>query len=1345
MIKKAFLTLFVSLFLFNYSFGQTPKKSLTKGITWEQMMSNPNYSLQDVQKKFYEKWANLGYVKEDGYKLFKRWEYWMEAIVDKNGFFDYKKVASEYVRYKQDLDRNIYRSNEANWEQLGPFGFVSNYGIGRINVVGFDPNDVNTLWLGAPAGGLWKSTDAGKSWTPISDDYRMMGISDIEVDYGNSDIVYVATGDREAGDTYTYGVFKSTDGGKTWDDTNFPYAYRITELLINPEDGNQLYAATSSGIYKTVDGGINWTQILSDGNIKQMIFKPRDFNVLYATNTVSGDEKLTFFRSENGGDSFKKLKISSMSSDVTRAAIAVTESNPDLVFLSAAINKSGWDGQDFEGLYKSTDSGNSFNKVQMDTPPELGSQSWYDWTFTVSPDNPDELFAGGVRLYRSINGGRTWAQSVNWSNPNNNDHFHVDHHFIGFQPGTLNLFVGCDGGVYKSNNKGKYWEALNDNLSITQYYKMGVSTTVEHLIIAGSQDNGSHLLKDNDWKRVMGGDGMDCGIDPKNPNIIYASYQLGNIRKSINRGNNFHDMINGNITGEKGSWVTPLAINPQNPDILYAGFESVWKSVDKGENWDKVSGILEDGETIKVVEISPFNTSIIYASTRQNLFKSIDGGSSWTEIKNPNGDFIRDIKASPKKQELVYVVSRSNIYKSLDGGSTWEKINGTLPSVPLTSIAIQNNSLESIYLGTFIGVFYTDNAMTDWIPYNDGLPPVRIGELEINSQFGKLMAASFGRGMWETTLYDFNPNLPYCTTITSPENNSRIVSKSVLFKWDVAQKAEGYIINIGTEIGANDLIDSLDVGNVLQYTWGNIQYEGRVYVSVTPYNSFGQAHNCIDNSYLLGCAYDDKAALIKFYKSTGGDNWTVKWDTTDCDLSTWYGVMLDENGRVSGLDFDGVFDNQNSYSTIGNNLVGIIDSSIGDLEFLKNLYLAGNSLTGEIPNSISKLTGLKEVNLAANDFEGAFPLSLTKLKLKFLDISNNSFTGEIASNLKNWKNMEKFNASHNDFSGTIPSSLGALKSAWTINLSANNLTGKIPYQIYFMKNLYVFNVSDNKLSGKISKRFAKMQSLSFLYLNDNDFEGSIPKEFGDKTWNILYLQNNSLSGCFDENLKQLCSQSGVINFKGNSGLPNNGNLSLFCGEDIGNCAKFPGCVGGFALLTGEVADSLPYNSSIHWQIAEGAEKYIVSIGTESKGTDIANSVDVGNSNSYDAGELPIGKRIYVNITPYNKYGKTLDCEELSFVAVESSSVFEDDTIGLGTFLDIYPIPAKDFISINKKSNQLGDISFSILDIHGETVVNELIYKKEKDKKISLKSLPKGMYIIKMTIKHKEYYKKLIVQ
>ena len=253
----------------------------------------------------------------------------------------------------------------------------------------------------------------------------------------------------------------------------------------------------------------------------------------------------------------------------------------------------------------------------------------------------------------------------------------------------------------------------------------------------------------------------------------------------------------------------------------------------------------------------------------------------------------------------------------------------------------------------------------------------------------------------------------------------------------------------------------------------------------------------------------------------------------------------------------------------------------------------------------------------------------------------------------------------------------------------------------------------------------------------------ILKIFGNKIWGLLYLQNNNLSGCYDDNLKKLCEQSGLFNFTGNPGLPNNGQFSKFCSSDIGNCEKLPGCSDGFAMLLGG-GDSLSYNLPITWFPVDNAEGYQVSIGTVSKGIDIADNVDVGNSNSYDAGELPIGKRIYVNIVPYNKYGKSSDCDELSFVAVKTSSVFESDTISFGSLVNLYPVPAKDYISIKKVSDNVGKITMDIINIDGVKVLDETIKNGEIIKKVSLKSLSKGVYFIKMKIKSKEFSKKLII-
>ena len=1338
-MNKAIILL-ISLFATSILFSQENKIPSTKpkDISWEEMILSSEYNFQDVREAFYKKWKDHNYVKDDGYKIFKRWEYWMEYFVDSTGVFDKSAVEKEYLKYLKNLKSGLYRSSGGNWEHLGPFGFISAYGIGRVNVVAFDPHDTNVLWLGAPAGGLWKSTDMGESWTSYSNDYRMMGISDIAIDPDNSDIIYVATGDRDAGDTYTYGIMKSVDGGQTWTKLNLINVNKITRVLINPENTQTLVVATSIGIFKSVDGGDSWTQTLSGKYIKHLEYKPGDFNFIYATNYSYGNANSKFFRSVDAGDSFETIEIDSLSSEVNRIAIAVTPAAPDKVYLLAGINYDGWDANDFEGLYISDDSGLTFSKAKVNSPPNMGSQSWYDWTFGVSPDNPKEIFAGGVNAYRSTNKGKTWKRMGSWSNP-----VHVDHHFLGFQPGTNNLFVGSDGGVYFSSDKGVNFQPLNEYLSITQYYKMGSAMNTPDLIIGGSQDNGTHILDVTGWSRVMGGDGMDCLIDYSNSNIVFASYQFGYLRKSTNRGANFYDILNSDFTNEDGAWVTPIVMDPVEPNIMYAGFENVWKSLDKGDNWEKVSSSLNEGETIRGIAVAPSNNNYVYVYYLNKIFKSVDKGANWTEINKPNGNTIREIAISPRNENKLWAVVNNDVFKSEDGGNSWTKIDGTLPEVPMTSVVVQDNDIESVYLGSYIGVFYTDSTMSDWIPFNDGMPPVRIGELEVDRQFGKLRAATFGRGIWQTDLYDLDPQLPLCTSLTSPVSGSKILEESVQLKWRKIDNAEGYIIVIGTEKGANDIIDSLDAGNVTSYNWENISYEGKVYIEIIPYNSYGYAGSCYVDFLYVGCFFEDRNALIEFYKKAGGDTWKNKWDTTNCDISKWYGVKTNGEGRVIELDLDGNVDDSPSYFATGNNLSGEIDSVIGKLEFLKSLFLSGNSLKGSIPSNITKLVGLQNLDLSNNDFSGEFPDELTTLRnLRYLNLSSNKFSGTISSSFNNWPDLGDFNLSNNNFSGKIPISIGTLKNAWNIDLSNNSFSGSIPFQIWFLKSLVVLNLSNNELSGKLSKQISHANSLAYLNMRNNHISNEIPESMGDMKLESLDISFNDLEGCFPDNLKKLCGKT--INFIGNDKLPGNGNFIAFCSSDKGMCSKLPECSAGLNFENGKT-DSLPYDTPVKWFSVDKAEGYYLQIGSTSNGNDILNKFDVGNVTSFDAGDLPKNSTIYVGLTPYNKYGNAYGCEELIFTTSDSSTGTISDTLSFGKLVELFPNPAREFIFIKKMSGNINSLDIDIMDVNGKLIAKENMKRNEFEKSVNISMLKSGVYFVKMNIDNRIYYKKLIVQ
>lgn len=1339
---KSFLLLII-LLSSNFAFSQSHKDKENRPVAqWEDMILTDGYKLQDVKKAFYSKWDNHDYVKDDGYKIFKRWEYWMEYFVDSTGVFDKDAIEKEYLAYKNRFKSGFYRESNGNWEQLGPFGFISSYGIGRVNVIAYDPNDSDVLWLGAPAGGLWKSTNRGESWTFYSQDFRMMGVSDIAINPVNTMEMYVATGDRDAGDTYTYGLMKSNNGGLSWTKTSLPNVSKITRVLINPSNPQNLVVATTIGVFKSNDGGETWSKTLTGKYIKHMEHKPGDFNTIYATDYSYSNGNSKFYKSNNGGQSFSAASIDGMSSDVSRVAIAVTESDPEKVFLLAGINNSGWDSNDFEGLYRSADSGNSFQKINVLSVPELGSQSWYDWTFAVSPDNDQEIFAGGVNFYKSSDGGLNWQRMSNWSNPNNNDHFHVDHHYLGFQPGTNYLFAGNDGGAYYSENKGLYWSSLNENLSITQYYKISGSYDNPEMLIGGSQDNGTHMNRSSGWSRVMGGDGMDCLIDYSNSNNVFASYQQGYLRKSTNKGNNFKDMLTPDRTNEAGAWVTPFVMDPNNPNIMYAGFESVWKSVDKGDNWDNVSGSLNNGATVRGLAVAPSNSNFVYAFYLNKIFKSEDQGASWSEINKPNGNTIRDLAVSPSDPDKIWLAVNNDVFFSDNGGNSWTNIDGTLPNVPMTSIIVQNNSLQSVYLGTYIGVFYTDNTMSDWIPFNNGLPEVRIGELEIDEQFGKLRVGTFGRGMWQSPLYDFDEGKPLCTSLISPESGSRIMTSEINLVWRKVNNIDGYKLVIGSEEGSNDILDTTDVVGVNSFTWSNNGYEGKAYVQILPFNENGIAANCYTSVLYVGCYFEDKDVLLSLYEKLDGSHWKNKWDTTDCDISQWFGIETNEEGRVISLDLDGVDDNSNTFFAGGNKLKGQLDSIIGQLPYLESLYLAYNDMSGPIPENIKNLSKLEYLDLSNNNFSGEFPEGLTQLEnLRYLNLGSNNFSGEIKASFGKWKKMNQLVLSNNDFTGKLPATLGNLTSAWNIDLSFNSFSGSLPFQLWFLKSLFSLNLSHNQLSGKLSKQVVGSTNLIYLYLDHNKLSNSIPEALGDKEWVTLNMSYNELEGCFPDKLKNLCGSD--INFIGNTKLPANGDFNKFCSSDFGMCSKLPVCSAGLDFEGGKT-DSLPYDIDIKWKKVDNAAGYNLKVGTTSNGDDILGLFDVGNNTSFDVGEMPKNSTIYVNIYPYNKYGKPSNCSEFTFTTSDSTLGI-DKSLDIGNSIKVYPVPASDFITMKKIKSGVNNVNYELIDMSGRKSIKGNWDSAKQVHIINVSSLKNGIYFIKLNINGEEFYSKILKQ
>jgi len=718
-------------------------------------MQDSNYTLEQKSNAFNEYWKDKAYEKGKGYKQFKRWEYFMKFRKDdKNKFNPSTNRVSDYQEIQRQIDNNKSIGYAGRWKQLGPMGPANGTGSGRTNTIDFHPTNNNIIIVGAPSGGIWRSTDGGNSWSTNTDDLASIGISDIKFAPSNGNIVYVATGDRDGADTYTHGILKSTDAGKHWTATSWVYNYQnkkqTYKILINPNDEDIVYASTSNGLYKTSDGGANWNRIKL-GTYKDIAFKPDDANTLYIATSKY------IYKTTNAGSSFTKLSFAP-SSSTNRLEIATTAADPDYLYVLAS--KSSDNG--FAGIYLSTDAGSSFTTKA--TSPNLlgwktngsdqGGQGWYDLSLVVSPTDKTMLFVGGVNIWKSTNSGSSWSINAHWTGAGGNPYVHADIHMLKYNANTGHLWACTDGGLSKTSNNGNTWNEKNNQLSIAQMYRMGASKNVSTKVMTGWQDNGSSFYN-NTWDYVLGGDGMECIISHSNNSVIYASMYNGRIFRSYNNGQNWSEISNS-IT-ENGAWTTPFIQHPTDNDLLYAGYINVWKTTNKGNSWTKISNM--SSSYMNALASAPTNSQIIWAANDYKLYKTTDGGQNWTTINSNIGSGqVTSIAINKSNPDIVWIsksgfYNNMKVYETRNGGSSWVNISDSLPNYPVNTIVNAENTAHALYVGTDIGVYYRDTILGHWIPFMKDLPNVIVNELEIFNYGNKIRAATYGRGLWESDLY----------------------------------------------------------------------------------------------------------------------------------------------------------------------------------------------------------------------------------------------------------------------------------------------------------------------------------------------------------------------------------------------------------------------------------------------------------------------------------------------------------------------------------------------------------------------------------------------------------------
>lgn len=743
---------------------------------WWNMMQDPDAQFEETVAAFDEFWGDRPVTKGSGWKPFQRWKYYMESRVAPDGSQSQpSQTLAEFEAYRQLVLNRSRRDNLAsgNWTQLGPVNLPGNgtgqpNGMGRLTALAFHPTDANTMFVGAPAGAVWKTTDYGSSWTKLANGLVRLGVSSILIHPTGPDTIWIATGDRDGGDAPGYGVWKSTDGGASWAASNTGMGNRtVNEILMDPNNVNILIASTNNGIYRSVDGGDNWTQVLGGANIKDIMFKPGTSSHIYA----AGQD---FYRSTDNGVTWTMITTGTPTT-ASRIAVAVSADDPTVVYLFAG------NGGGLVGIYRSTNDGASF--VQQAATPNLcgydvtggtGSQAWYDLVALGDPADVDHLIVGAINTWESFDGGVTWTIMTHWVGSGGNPAVHADHHVLEHSPHTGDLFIGHDGGLHYSDDAGVSFTEVSSGLAIAQVYKIGQSQQTDALTINGYQDNGTAYYEEGTWITEIGGDGMECIIDYSDDNVMYGALYYGDIRRSTNGGTSFATIAENGVNGitESGAWVTPYKLHPSNPDTMYVGYRQLWRSYNcksaatNAVTWATMSAF-PGTSTIRDIAISESNPDVMYVSRAggNNFYRTNNATAAiptWTDLDAnlPATSFPADIEIHPTNPNTLWIAMGNNIYESTDGGNSWTDISGTLPNIALNTIVFDDESpVEAMYVGMDVGVYYLDNTLADWELYMTGLPNVEVTELEIFYDpvcrgKDKLKAATYGRGLWESDLKD---------------------------------------------------------------------------------------------------------------------------------------------------------------------------------------------------------------------------------------------------------------------------------------------------------------------------------------------------------------------------------------------------------------------------------------------------------------------------------------------------------------------------------------------------------------------------------------------------------------
>lgn len=670
----------------------------------------------------------------------------------------------------------------ANWVSRGPsssnfggwtFGKVS----GRTIALARDWTN-NILYAGAASGGLWKSTDDGGSWTSLFDEAGTTTVGEIAIDPNNPQVLWVGTGENSdwCEDYFGIGILRSTDGGATWELRNGSGANTLEDIsafasiIVDPRDSNHLVVGGAyhdcihgnyyaAGLYTSTDAGATWTKRLA-GPVTEIVQDPVRQDYFWA-----GVMSMGVYRSTDNGLTWIKQTNSSLpGTSAGRIEVDVSPANTSIVY---ALFESG------PSFWRTTNDGDTWTQMSTGTNACDG-QCWYNMVVRAHPTDPNTVYRGTIHIYKSTNGGGVWTDlSGPWGSTQK---VHQDTHEFIVSPTNGNiLYVGCDGGVWKTTNGGTGFTNLNGNLNITQFYAIGNHPTDNGIVVGGCQDNSSLARNGSDlWEvQEVTGDGFVCHINPLNTNYVYAAsypwYGYPSVLRSTSGLFGYYDWISGSgsgiIANDRINWVTPYALDPSSPNILYLGTHRVYKSTDNGTSWGTPSGDLTAGSgSLITVEVNRAATSVLFSGSESGyVYRSTDSGGSWTNISSTwpaSRRSINDIAGDPLNTSKAYAVvgGFNTAHFFVFDGTNWAASGSGLPNVPANTVIMLDSG--DIYVGNDVGVFRSADGGSTFLPFMDGLPQgAVVTDLKYTDATQTLSAGTYGRGVWQI-------QLGACATIT---------------------------------------------------------------------------------------------------------------------------------------------------------------------------------------------------------------------------------------------------------------------------------------------------------------------------------------------------------------------------------------------------------------------------------------------------------------------------------------------------------------------------------------------------------------------------------------------------